>query len=209
MVEGNFLGPDASGTTDLGNAGDAITVESDSNDNLIGGSAPSSRNVISGNDQVALLVATSGNIIQGNFIGAQRDGRTGLGNLQGIAFAGVGGVNNNLVGGTIPGAGNVIAWNDLQGVLGEAAAGTGNAILGNSIFGNGALGIDWLPEGANLNDTGDTDEGFNNLQNYPVISTVQVNFPSVTLSGSLNSTPNTVSDSNSLASVSFTSARPM
>ena len=81
----------------------------------------------------------------------------------------------------------------MQGVLGEAAAGTGNAILGNSIFGtNGALGIDWIPEGPNLNDPGDSDDGFNKLQNFPVISTVQGSFPSVTLTGSLNSTPNTV-----------------
>ena len=106
--------------------------------------------MISGNGNVALFVATSGNIIQGNFIGTQRDGRNPLGNLQGIGFVGVGNANNNLVGGTVPGAGNIIAFNDMQGVLGEAAAGTGNAILGNSIFGNGALGIDWLPEGPNF-----------------------------------------------------------
>ena len=148
--------------------------------------------MISGNGNVALFVATSGNIIQGNFIGTQRDGRNPLGNLQGIGFVGVGNANNNLVGGTVPGAGNIIAFNDMQGVLGEAAAGTGNAILGNSIFGNGALGIDWIPEGPTLNDIGDSDDGFNKLQNFPVISTVQGSFPSVTLTGSLNSTPNTV-----------------
>ena len=43
-----------------------------------------------------------------------------------------------------------------------------------------------------MNDIGDSDDGFNNLQNFPVISTVQGGFPSVTLTGSLNSTPNTV-----------------
>ena len=111
--------------------------------------------MISGNASVALFVATSGNVIQGNFIGTQRDGRSPLGNHQGIGFVGVGNANNNLVGGTVPGAGNIIAFNDIRGVLGEAAAGTGNAILGNSIFGNGngALGIDWIPEGPTLNDT--------------------------------------------------------
>ena len=92
----------------------------------------------------------------------------------------------------MPGAGNIIAFNDVRGVVGEAAAGTGNAILGNSIFANGALGIDWIPEGPTLNDIGDEDDGFNNLQNFPVIRTVQDGFPSVTLTGSLNSTPNTV-----------------
>ena len=192
VIEGNFLGTDASGTTGLGNADDAVNIESGSNNNLIGGTAPAARNVISGNGKVALFVATSGNIIQGNFIGTQRDGRNSLANLQGIGFVGVGNANNNLVGGTVPGAGNVIAWNAVQGVVGEAAAGTGNAILGNSIFANGALGIDWIPEGPTLNDPGDTDDGFNNLQNFPVISTVQGGFPSVTLTGSLSSRPNTV-----------------
>jgi len=192
VVEGNFIGTDVLGTIALGNEDNAINIESGSNDNLIGGTAPSARNVISGNGSVALFVATSGNIIQGNFIGTQRDGRNPLGNLQGIGFVGVGNANDNLVGGTVPEAGNVIASNGLCAVVGEAAAGTGNAILGNSIFNNGALGIDWLPAGPTLNDIGDGDNGFNNLQNFPVISTVQNGFPSVTLTGSLNSTPNTV-----------------
>jgi hypothetical protein len=194
VIEGNFLGTDAPGRTGLPFADNAVSIESGSDNNLIGGTAPSARNVISGNQIVALFVATSGNTIQGNFIGTQRDGRTPLGNHQGISFVGVGNANNNLVGGTVLGAGNIIAFNDMQGVLGEAAAGTGNAILGNSIFGNGngALGIDWLPEGPTLNDIGDEDDGFNNLQNFPVISTVQGSFPSVTLTGSLNSTPNMV-----------------
>ena len=194
VIEGNFLGTDAPGTTGPPFEDNAVSIESGSDNNLIGGTAPSARNVISGNANVALFVATSGNIIQGNFIGTQRDGRNPLGNYQGIGFVGVGNANNNLVGGTVPGAGNIIAFNVMQGVLGEAAAGTGNAILGNSIFGsgNGALGIDWFPEGPTLNDIGDSDDGFNKLQNFPVISTVQGSFPSVTLTGSLNSTPNTV-----------------
>jgi len=191
-IEGNFLGTDAAGRTAPPFADNAVSIESGSDNNLVGGTAPSARNVISGNANVAVLVATSGNTIQGNFIGTQRDGRNPLGNYQGIAFVGAGNANNNLVGGTVPGAGNIIAFNDMQGVLGEAAAGSGNAILGNSIFGNGGLGIDWLPEGPTLNDTGDNDDGFNKLQNFPIISTVQGSFPSVTLTGSLNSTPNTV-----------------
>jgi hypothetical protein len=192
VIEGNFIGSDVLGTTALGNEDNAINIESGSNDNLIGGTDPAARNVISGNGKVALFVATSGNIIQGNFIGTQRDGRNSLANLQGIGFVGVGNANNNLVGGTVSGAGNIIAWNALQGVVGEAAAGAGNAILGNMVFNNGALGIDWLPEGPTLNDPGDSDDGFNNLQNFPVISTGQVTSASATLTGSLNSTPNTV-----------------
>ncbi len=219
VIEGNFLGTDASGTTSLGNEDNAINIESGSNDNLIGGTAPAARNVISGNGNVALFVATAGNIIQGNFIGTQRDGRGSLGNLQGVGFVAVGKANNNLVGGTVAGAGNVIAFNDIRGVVGEASAGTGNAILGNSIFGNGDLGIDWLPEGPTLNDTGDGDDGFNELQNFPVISTVANSFPTVTLTGSLQSKPSTVfrleffgnavADRSGFGKASFSSVQPM
>ena len=169
-----------------------VNIESGSNDNLIGGTAPSARNVISGNGNVALFVATSGNIIQGNFIGTQRDGRNPLGNLQGIGFVGVGNANNNLVGGTVPGAGNIIAFNDMQAWWGKPPPGLAMPSWVTRFSSNGALGIDWLPEGPTLNDIGDSDDGFNKLQNFPVISTVQGGFPSVTLTGSLNSTPNTV-----------------
>jgi hypothetical protein len=192
VIEGNFLGTDASGTTALPNERNGIDVESDSNDNQIGGIAPAARNLISGNQGPGVFVATSGNTIQGNLIGTQRDGGNSLGDLHGINFVAGGETNNNLVGGTVSGAGNVIAFNQLDGVVGEAMVGSGNAILGNSIYGNEELGIDWGSDGPTLNDTGDGDDGFNKLQNFPVISTVQVNFPSVTLSGSLNSTPDTV-----------------
>ena len=192
VVEGNFLGSDASGMIAEGNEDNAIKIESGSNGNRIGGTIPSARNLISGNGNVALFVATAGNIIQGNFIGTQSNGHSPLGNLQGIGFVGIGNANNNLVGGTVSGAGNVIAFSHMQGVVGEVAAGAGNAVLGNSIFGNGALGIDWLPEGPTLNDSGDSDDGINKLQNFPVISTVQGGFPLVTLTGSLNSSANTV-----------------
>ena len=68
-IEGNFLGTSADGTSDLGNQDNAIVIESGSNDNQIGGTTPAARNVISGNDSVAFFILTSGNIIQGNFIG--------------------------------------------------------------------------------------------------------------------------------------------
>jgi hypothetical protein len=189
VIEGNFIGTDVTGALALPNENNAIRMESGANDNLIGGTDPAARNVIAGNGNAGLFIASAGNFIQGNLIGTQRDGRSVLGNLQGVAFGG--NANNNLVGGIVPGAGNVIAFNTLQGVVGESGAGSGNSILGNSIFSNGGLGIDWLPEGPTLNDAGDGDDGFDKLQNSPVISTVQVSFPPVTLTGSLNSLPNT------------------
>ena len=92
----------------------------------------------------------------------------------------------------MPGAGNVIAFNDVLGVLGEASAGTGNSVLGNSIFSNGDLGIDWLPLGPTLNDVGDADTGMNNLQNFPVLEAVSNSGGMTTITGRLNSVPGTM-----------------
>src|SRR5262249_10681081 len=44
-IEGNFIGTDSTGTLDRGNEDDAIGIESGSDNNVIGGAAPSARNV--------------------------------------------------------------------------------------------------------------------------------------------------------------------
>jgi len=51
-------------------------------------------------------------------------------------------------------------------------AGTGNALMSNAIFSNGSLGIDLGGEGVTLNDLGDSDAGPNDLQNFPVVTSV-------------------------------------
>ena len=58
------------------------------------------------------------------------------------------------------------------------------SILGNSIYANGGLGIDLGPVGVTTNDSGDTDAGSNNLQNFPVLSSAN----GTTITGTLNST---------------------
>jgi hypothetical protein len=68
------------------------------------------------------------------------------------------------------------------------------AILGNVIHDNGSLGISLSGGGApSPNDDGDPDTGSNNLQNYPIITTVAIG-PNTTahVSGSLDSTPGAV-----------------
>ncbi len=194
-IEGNFLGTDAGGTGAAGNGDDAIALEAGSNDNVVGGTTPGARNVISANGNVAFFISTSGNVIQGNFIGTQRDGVSPLGNLQGIGF--VGGVetaNGNLVGGVAPGAGNVIAFSGFRGVLGEISSGSGNTIRGNSIHDNGELGIDWIPVGPNPNDPGDVDTGFNDYQNFPIIRSVVHGASTTEIVAKLDSAPSTTYD---------------
>jgi hypothetical protein len=70
-----------------------------------------------------------------------------------------------------------------------------NALLGNSIFSNAGLGIDLVFDGdpncIEPNDNCDVDTGPNNLQNYPVVTSVISGGGSTHIQGSLNSTPST------------------
>ena len=132
VVRGNFLGLTASGTSTLSDYGNGVSVIQSTN-NSIGGTAAGAGNVISGHafDGVTLDQA-NGNVVQGNKIGTDSTGTVALGNLAGV-FLGYGSAAGNLIGGTAPGAGNVISGNFADGILVEPTVGTGNAIQGNLI----------------------------------------------------------------------------
>src|SRR5262249_39429538 len=73
VVQGNFIGTDATGTQAVGNQ-IGISVH-DANDNQIGGAGPGEGNLISGNaDGVALFSNSTGNRVQGNRIGTDVTG---------------------------------------------------------------------------------------------------------------------------------------
>jgi len=152
VIHGNYIGTDASGAASLGgNLSAGVFLQASGN--LVGGTTASARNVISGNAGRGLYIAGTGiqnNQVQGNFIGTQADGVNPLGN----AFNGVVlefAVSNNTIGGTAPGAGNVISANSGSGVLITGASATNNLVQGNFIgtnavgtaaLGNGAYGVD-------------------------------------------------------------------
>ena len=98
------------------------------------------------------------------------------------------GAQNNTVGSTTAGEGNVIAFNAGDGVLVEGTGATGNTICGNSIHSNTGLGIDLWSDGVTPNDPGDGDAGANNLQNFPVLALATSG--STVIEGTLSSTPN-------------------
>lgn len=215
-VEGVFIGTDVTGSTsqlfDDSSSGIAIS----GNSNTVGGTAAAARNLISAGslgDGISLNgggtggAMPTGNVIQGNLIGVNAAGTAGLGTFTGIVL---GAGSGNLVGGTDPAAGNVIAFSRMSGVYinsdGNTVAGnviysnggagvsvafgTSNAILSNSISSNTALGIDLGGTGANANDLGDGDTGANKLQNFPVLTTVESTAAATTVGGTLNSTAN-------------------
>jgi hypothetical protein len=69
-------------------------------------------------------------------------------------------------------------------------SGTGNTFFGNSIHSNFGQGIDLNPNGVTPNELGDADTGPNNLQNFPVLTSVTNSGSNTTMQGSLNSRPN-------------------
>lgn len=188
VIEGNFIGTDVSGASDLGNGQKGVLISSVAT-NTIGGTLPGSRNLISGNGSGVGITGAgaTGNLVQGNFIGTDIAGVADLGN----AFEGVfiNGAANNFIGVTPFGVGNTIAYNGSDGVF--VASGTGNNILLNSIHDNGGLGIDLATNGVTANDTNDADTGANNEQNFPVLSWATVSDFGTTVQGWLHSTPGT------------------
>ncbi len=192
LIQGNRIGTDVTGTLALGNTFEGIYLNC-APSNTIGGVVAGAGNVISGNHtRGVLLTNASWNVIQANLIGTAIDGVNNLGN----AWYAVECTNasNNLIGGTNYGAGNCLAFSQLNGGYGCSGArirggSTNDAILCNAIFSNLGLGIDLGTYGVNANIPCDTSSGDNMLQNYPVL-TQAISGASLVVRGTLNSRPN-------------------
>ena len=109
------------------------------------------------------------NTIQNNWVGIDASGVVQGNTDNGILITDD--ATGNLVGGTGPNDGNVIAGSGNRGInirLGSI----GNTVIGNSIYGNTQLGIDLNQDGVTENDLvpGDLDSGPNDLLNFPVIT---------------------------------------
>ena len=183
VIVGNYIGTDVTGALDRGNLFYGVFVGGASYNLILG-------NVISGNDNHGLYVAgntSPGNRILGNFIGVSASGGNALGNLgSGVVVD----QSSTQVGGTNVNEGNIIAFNEDDGVL-IFSGDVNSPVLGNSIYSNGDLGIDLNGNGVTLNDAGDGDSGANNLQNYPVLLEA-IRYPGQTIvTATLNSLSNT------------------
>ena len=143
-VQGNYIGTDITGTLPLGNSGNGVSAAEGS---LIGGTVPEARNIISANGSfgnVALNTSSSGApaTVQGNYIGTDVTGTRSLGTFtNGINISS----NNNIVGGLVAGARNVISGNSAGIVISVFSGGSaGNVIQGNFI-GTNATGTGPVP----------------------------------------------------------------
>lgn len=135
VIQGNYIGTDITGTIDLGNGVNGISISQGSDNNKIGGTAPGMRNIISGNGEFGIIIVDSGstgNVIKGNFIGTDVSGTVDLGNSSVGVIIGLG-ASENVVGGTEIGSRNLISGNDSAGVHIAETGSTGNIVQGNYI----------------------------------------------------------------------------
>jgi Bacterial Ig-like domain (group 3) len=141
-ISNNLIGTNAAGTAALGNARDGLQMFTVENSTI-------TNNVISAN-QVGVELISSGStllhdVFQGNFVGTDKTGLVDLGNTEGgITLTGPSatqGGHGNLLGGTGPGQGNVIAFNNGPGIY-LAGGGQFDTFTRNSIYNNNGPGIE-------------------------------------------------------------------
>jgi hypothetical protein len=172
LVQGNYIGPGASGQS----------LTPGSSPQQFGVSISGNRNTLTGNlitgATFAVSVGSSSNVIEANKICTTADGtappeESGWGIWPGWGiFLAYADAVNNVIGSTVPGRENVIAHCVSGGVL--VVDSKGNSIRGNRIYGIGAreqrMAIDLAPAfGPDPNDPLDVDSGANDLQNKPTI----------------------------------------
>jgi titin len=176
VVEGNYIGTNATGTSSLPNSGIDVLIESSAN--TVGGTTAATRNIIDGMSSTtnsAITLATTSatkNVIEGNYIGTDVTGKKVLGNAGTAVYLAQGSASNT-IGGTVSGAGNLISGNatpstaQSQGLAAVLIYGTGTksnlvaanligtSASGTSALGNGGPGVR-IGGGANGNTIGGT-----------------------------------------------------
>src|SRR5439155_164049 len=136
LIQGNFIGTSANGTSAIGNYSSGVYISGSPN-NTIGGTTASARNIISGGTQYFGAGVTingssaSGNTVQGNYIGTDVNGTTSLANsYYGIQIADA---PSNTIGGTDAAARNIISGNGNSGINISGNPASGNTVQGNFI----------------------------------------------------------------------------
>jgi hypothetical protein len=169
VVEGDYIGTDATGTQALANGADGVNIYGGATANTVGGTTAGARDVISGNTSAGVYLSdasTSANVVEGDYIGTDTTGAKALANgLDGVQI--LGGATSNTLGGTTAGARDVISGNASVGVYIMGSSTSDNVVEGDYI-GTSAVGTAAVPNaingldivsGATLNTVGGTTAG--------------------------------------------------
>jgi titin len=165
VVEGDYVGTDATGAHSLGNSVCGVGVALGASNNTVGGTSTAARDVISGNG-FGVYISDSGtddNLVEGDYIGTEVTGSVALGNANGGVIL-IDGAAGNTVGGTTAAARDVISGNVGAGVTVYGSGTTDNLVAGDYIgtdttgthaLGNSNMGVSIL-DGASDNTIGGT-----------------------------------------------------
>lgn len=195
VIEANYVGTDAAGEVDLGNAASGIYIRRVPGTRITG-------NIVSGNDGFA-GIAVCGNLVfcGGGDLGTQGSNAEGTvitGNTVGLNGAATQPVPNagfgisidstsaTVVGGIAAQNGNTLAWN-ATGIRVFGPTPLTTQILQNAIHDNAGLGIDLGAAGMTPNDTADVD----GIRNFPVLTSATLAGSTTRVQGTLSSEPNT------------------
>ena len=218
LVQGNFIGTDATGAIAVGNF-DGIQLVSQQPGAIIGGSDNGARNVISGNRHNGIslgrfegksgaVIGGTGATIQGNLIGTDVTGTGCVGNANDGIYVEVTTVIHTV-------KDNIVACNGNNGItIPNISSNPGTSgtpafrinMDGNLVYSNHGLGIDLGAAGVTPNKPGGPFSGEANLhQNFPILTSASVTVQAAgdlakaegdgsdltaTVNGSLNSVPN-------------------
>ena len=113
MVEACYVGVDPTGTLDRGDGLAGVIITDGSSGNRIGGTTAAQRNVLAGS-AVGIIVEGTGksNVIEGNYIGTDSTGTLPISSSLGISVDSA----DVTVGGTEPGAGNLVSGHSGDGI---------------------------------------------------------------------------------------------
>src|SRR5262249_28762201 len=143
LIEGDFIGIAADGTTQAGNNQDGVVISINgfnalAADNTITGS------IISGNESVGVEVdyGVPGTVISGNRIGTDAAGANAVPNTFGIFLLGSGATT---IGGTGAGTGNLISGNQNDGIVVDLT--TSAILITGNLVGTDATGTSAIPNG--------------------------------------------------------------
>ncbi|MCR5424898.1 MAG: right-handed parallel beta-helix repeat-containing protein [Bacteroidales bacterium] len=136
-VKGNYIGIDITGAAPLSNHYGVI-IQQRANNNIVGGTTASSRNIISCNSEIGVYIqAADSNRVSANYIGLDRTGTFSFNDAQGVPLQANGVEINsagryNIIGGASVGERNIISGNKIYGCIYYGHC-SHNNIVGNYI----------------------------------------------------------------------------
>ncbi len=136
VIKQAYIGIDATGMIEMSNQKSGVYVGRTAFGSIIGGTTPGSRNIIASNKGDGIKIEGISSIVQGNIIGNHRQGNGYPGNDNGVHLSGY--ARDNTIGGTIPGATNIISGNKNDGILIRGTSANNNVegnLIGTDVLG--------------------------------------------------------------------------